>query len=140
MKRSELIRSREYWITDIQLKLFNLIENYRSKKGLTKTQIAEKLGVTKGYVTQVLNGDFDHKMSKLVDLAIAFDKVPLLQFVDAPEYLRNETAYMADPTGEKPRPIQYNTYLVVSSGFNDLKKYLPGATVPATETPFAVQN
>jgi len=66
MKRSDLIKSREYWIAEIQLQLFNLIENYRTKYNLTKTQIAEKLGVTKGYITQILNGDFDHKMSKLL--------------------------------------------------------------------------
>ena len=90
MKRSDLIKSREYWTTEIQLKLFNLIENYRSKNNLTKSQIAEKLGFTKGYITQVLNGDFDHKISKLVDLSLAFDKVPVIHFVDVNQYLQDQ--------------------------------------------------
>ena len=140
MKRSELLRSREYWIADIQLKVFNLIEQFRSKKGWTKSQIAEKLGVTKGYITQILNGDFDHKMSKLVDLAISFDKVPILHFVDRSAYLTNEADYSGDPGTERAKPIQFNTYLVVSHGVEDLKKYVPDAAMSSTETPFAIQN
>jgi transcriptional regulator with XRE-family HTH domain len=86
MTRKELLKSREYWIVKVQIDLFNLIENYRVANHLTKTQIAEKLGVTKGYVTQILNGDFDHKVSKLVDLALAFGKVPVLNFEDYEQY------------------------------------------------------
>src|SRR5580692_7515821 len=90
MKRAELLKSPEYWTTEIQLKVFNLIEKYRTKNGLTKKAIAEKLGVSKGYVTQILNGDFDHKVSKLVELSLAFDKVPILHFVDAAKYIGDD--------------------------------------------------
>lgn len=90
MKKSDLLKSREYWISKIQIDLFNLIENYRKSKGITKTELAEELGFTKGYITQVLNGDFDHKVSKLVDLALAFDKVPELKFSDISDVLEIE--------------------------------------------------
>jgi len=80
MERKELIKSREYWLTEIQLNLFNLIEDYRKKNKLNKRQLADKLGVTKGYISQILNGDFDHKISKLVDLSLAFDKAPLIHY------------------------------------------------------------
>ncbi|MGB4847383.1 MAG: helix-turn-helix transcriptional regulator, partial [Saprospiraceae bacterium] len=86
MKREELISSNEYWLTKIQLDLFNMIESYRKENNLNKTQLAEKLGVTKGYVTQILNGDFDHRVSKLVELAIIFGKVPILNFIDVEQY------------------------------------------------------
>jgi len=140
MKRSELLRSREYWIADIQLKVFNLIEQFRSKKGWTKSQVAEKLGVTKGYVSQILNGDFDHKMSKLVDLALSFDKVPMLQFVDARTYLVNETVYAPNAFAEKASPIHFDTNYVVIHSPDDLKMYVPIAEMPSTETPFAIPN
>lgn len=91
MKRSDLIKSREYWISEIQLMLFNLIEDYRKENKLTKTELAEKLGVTKGYITQILNGDFDHKVSKLVDLSLAFNKVPILNFADINQYIANDS-------------------------------------------------
>ncbi|MBK7883914.1 MAG: helix-turn-helix transcriptional regulator [Chitinophagaceae bacterium] len=64
------------------IKSFNLIEDYRKNNNLNKTQLAEKLGVTKGYISQILNGDFDHKISKFVDLALSFDKVPIITYKD----------------------------------------------------------
>lgn len=91
MKRKELIKSKEYWISKIQLDLFEMIENYRKENNLTKTQLAEKLGVSKGYISQILNGNFDHKISKLVDLALAFDKVPLLEYENVNNYILNDS-------------------------------------------------
>lgn len=86
MTRKELVKSKEYWMAQIQLNLFEMIENYRKKNNLNKTELAAQLGVTKSYVTQILNGDFDHKVSKLVELSLAFGKVPVLQFIDVDKY------------------------------------------------------
>lgn len=82
MTRSELIRSREFWLAQLQNKLFNLIEDYRAKKAITKTALADEFGVTKGYISQLLNGDFDHKLSKMVEISLKVGKVPVLQFED----------------------------------------------------------
>lgn len=90
MKREELLKSKEYWLIQIQNRVFNLIENFRLEKKLKKTEIAQHLGVTKGYVSQILNGDYDHKVSKLVDLALAFDKAPVLTFVDINQYIKDD--------------------------------------------------
>lgn len=92
MTRNELVGSREYWITKIQLDLFNQIENYMIEHQLSRTQLAEKLGVTKGYVSQILNGDFDHKISKLVDLALAVGKAPEISYVDLEEFVVAENS------------------------------------------------
>ena len=40
-----------------------------------KSQLAEYLGVSKGYLSQLLNGDYDHCMSKFFELALAFGMV-----------------------------------------------------------------
>lgn len=84
MTRDELINSREYWITKIQLDLFAQIEQYMADNKLSRTQLAEQLGVTKGYISQVLNGDFDHKISKLVDLSLAIGKIPTITYGELP--------------------------------------------------------
>lgn len=80
MTREEILRSPEYWIAQIQIALYNRAEEYMQDNNLTRTQLAKKLGVSKGYVSQLLNGDYDHKLSKLVELAIAFDVVPKIEF------------------------------------------------------------
>ena len=54
MKREELIQSKEYWIAKLQIDLFNEVENYMQKKKMNRTQFAEKLGVSKGYISQIL--------------------------------------------------------------------------------------
>ena len=85
MTREELTKSPEYWTTKIQMELFREIESFMQSKGMNRTQLAEYLGCTKGYVSQLLNGDFDNKLSKLVSLALAIGKVPSVDFVDANE-------------------------------------------------------
>lgn len=82
MNRSELLKSREYWIAKIQLTLYEELETYMQDHKLNRAQFAERLGVTRGYVSQVLNGDFNHKISKLVDLALAMGKVPEIAYTD----------------------------------------------------------
>lgn len=47
---------------------------------MNKAQLAEHLGCSRGYVTQLLNGDFDHKISKLVELSLAIGMAPSVSF------------------------------------------------------------
>jgi len=47
------------------------------------------LGVTKGYVSQILNGDFNHRLSTLVDLSLAMGKAPVIQFTDLDKIIEN---------------------------------------------------
>lgn len=86
MERDELLKSKEYWIAKIQMDLYQLIENYCIEKKITKTQLAKELGVSKGYISQILNGNFDHKLSKLVELSLAFGKVPIIEYENVEKY------------------------------------------------------
>jgi len=88
MTREELLKSKEYWLTEIQMNLYEIIENYLRENNLTRNQFAEKLGVTKGYVSQILNGDFDHRLSKFIELSMAVGKVPRVDFIDIKEILK----------------------------------------------------
>lgn len=80
MKRKELLKSKEYWIAKIQLDLFEMINLYLKENNVNQKQLAEKLNVSKGYISQILNGNFDHKISKLVELSLALDKIPKIQY------------------------------------------------------------
>lgn len=91
MTQEELLKSKEYWLANIQNQLFNHIEDYMKKEGLNRTSLAEKLGVTKGYVSQVLNGDFDHRLSKYIDLLIATNVVPIINFENLDEVIKKES-------------------------------------------------
>ncbi len=90
MKRESLLRSKEYAVSQIQLNLLNLIVKYKKNKNLKDYQLAEELGVSKGYVSQILHATFDHKISKVVDLALACNVMPLIYFVDMDKFIKDD--------------------------------------------------
>lgn len=85
----ELAQTEEYWLTNIQCDLYARVEEYREANKWNRSQLAKHLGVSKGYVSQILNGDFDHKLSSLIKLALAVGVVPNLKFQPVEEYIEN---------------------------------------------------
>lgn len=94
MKREELLKNKGYWVSKIQIDLFNQLSDYMKKNGLNRTQLAKKLGVSKGYISQILNGDFNHKLSTLVELSLSMDKIPTLKFNDISQLIVDENSGM----------------------------------------------
>ncbi|OIN56474.1 helix-turn-helix domain-containing protein [Arsenicibacter rosenii] len=105
MTRAELLESKGYWIAKVQLDLYNELDAYMEANGLNRTQLAERLGVTKGYISQVLNGDFDHKISKLVDLALIMGKAPVITY---PKLIDVIIADANEENEESILPFQYS--------------------------------
>ena len=70
--------------------LYEQLNDYMHKHNLNKTRFAKRLGFTKGYVTQILQGNFNHRISKLVELSLAINKVPKLEFVELEDYILEE--------------------------------------------------
>ncbi len=105
MERKELLESPEYWITKAQFDLYACAEDYMRSHKMNRTQLAEYLGVSKGYVSQLLNGDYDHKLSKFVELAIAFGFVPKIEFQAIAEAINEDSNEYVIP---KWSPVDYN--------------------------------
>lgn len=113
MTREELLKSPGYWTTEIQMELFREIEEFMQAKGFNKTQLAEYLGCSKGYVSQLLNGDYDHKLSKFVELSLAVGKIPQVNFVDADDFIKNESQQYSSPI------IKMGAYDVADLSYNN---------------------
>jgi len=79
MTREELIQMPEYWTGQIQLSLYRAAEQFMEENHMNRTQLAAYLGVSKGYVSQLLNGDYNYSISKLVELAIKLNCIPNLE-------------------------------------------------------------
>jgi len=101
MTRAELLKSPDYWIAYIQVALYNCAEKFMSDYEMNRTQLAEHLGVSKGYVSQLLNGDYDHKISKLVELSLKFGYVPKIEFEGLQEYIRKDSDSQLHSWGER---------------------------------------
>lgn len=87
----ERILSPHYWVGRIQLQLFRAINEYLEKNAMSRKEFAEQLGVSKGYVSQILNGNFDHKLSKMIELMLAIGVVPSLEMVPVEEAIKAST-------------------------------------------------
>ena len=87
MDRKEVLMSPDYWTTHIQTMLYRCADDFMSENNMNRMQLAEHLNVSKGYVSQLLNGDYDHRLSKLVELSLAFGYIPKIDFVKIDEYI-----------------------------------------------------
>ena len=87
MEREELLRSEGYWIAKLQTDLYRELVSFMEKNHMNSSQLAQYLGCSKGYISQLLNGNFDHKISKLVQLSLAMGKAPVLDYKDISDYI-----------------------------------------------------
>jgi len=90
MERQELITNKEYILAGMQLKILNLLEEFMQNKNLKRNELAEKLEVTKGYISQIMNVAYDHKLTKVIELALACEKVPMLFFVEMDKLIQED--------------------------------------------------
>jgi transcriptional regulator with XRE-family HTH domain len=88
--REDLLRSPIYWLTDVQIEVFNLLNTYMEENNLTQKQVAAKLNVSPSYVSQILNGNFNFTISKLIELALLVGKAPIIQFETIEQILKDE--------------------------------------------------
>lgn len=93
MTREELLRSPEYWTTKLQLELYARIEEYMVENKINRTELAKRLGVSKGYVTQILNGDYDHRLSKLVEISLKINCIPIIVYEPIESVIDNNGLY-----------------------------------------------
>lgn len=89
--REELLSSNTYWIETIQNELYSNIVEYMEKENLNQNELAEKLGVTKGYISQILKGEFNFTLKKIVEISLAIGKVPNIEFENLQEYIERDS-------------------------------------------------
>lgn len=90
MKQEKYLKNKGFWLAKIQVGLFQEIEKFKRENSMNNTQLAEFLGCSKSYISQLLNGDFDHRISKLVELSLAIGRIPVVSYRDLKEYVRLE--------------------------------------------------
>ncbi|MEM6770043.1 MAG: helix-turn-helix domain-containing protein, partial [Bacteroidota bacterium] len=84
LNASASVDARQLLHIDLYNSLVLEIKRYLRREGLNQTELAERLGVSKGYVSRLLNGNGDPKLSSILDLALAIGKEPVLAFTDRP--------------------------------------------------------
>jgi len=96
-KREELVNRPEYWLETIQNDIFRQVTTYLKDNNLTQNQFAEQLGVSKGYVSQIMKGDFNYTLKKLIELSLAVGKAPVIVFKPLTEIIPAENKEVFSP-------------------------------------------
>lgn len=97
LKREELVSKPEYWLETIQNEIFRQVTDYLKVNNMTQNQLAEKLGVTKGYVSQIMKGEFNYTLKKLVELSLAVEKAPVIKFTPLADIISAEGEKVSSP-------------------------------------------
>ncbi|SDG42543.1 Helix-turn-helix [Dyadobacter soli] len=103
--REDLLKSPAYWLTDVQIEVFNLLNSYMEENNLTQKQVAEKLNVSPSYVSQILNGNFNFTISKLIELALLVGKAPIIKFETIEQILNAEAAQVQAESKSRKKKI-----------------------------------
>lgn len=80
----------------MQKEIYNQIIDYMKNEHINQTQLAKKLGVTKGYISQLLKGNLNLTLKNLIKLSLVLDKVPVIEFKPVNEILKEEVIKHAD--------------------------------------------
>ena len=97
LKTEELVNSPEYWLETIQNEIFRQVTEYLKVNNMTQNQFAEQLGVSKGYVSQVMKGEFNYTLKKLIELSLAVGKEPVIIFKPLTEITQIKNEEVASP-------------------------------------------
>lgn len=95
--QQELIKTEEYWFETIQNEIYRQVEFYLRVNEMTQTQFAERLGVSKGYVSQILKGNYNATLKKLIELSLAVGMAPVIDFKPLNSFIAGEninTSYL----------------------------------------------
>jgi transcriptional regulator with XRE-family HTH domain len=95
--RNELLCSKEYWMVKMQSDLIHEVETFMAAKGMNRAQLADYLGYSRGYITQLLSGAYDSKISKIVELALSIGLAPEIHFSPIPLVSSKEAVQSPQP-------------------------------------------
>jgi len=86
----ELIQTSEYWIDEFQNEIYRQVTNYMNSNNLNQKELAESLGFSKGYISQILNGDCNFTIKKIVELSLKLGQAPILKYQTIEDYYEFE--------------------------------------------------
>ena len=85
-KKKKLLDRPNYLLTRYQNEIYRQLVEYMEKNKLSQRDVAKALNVSDAYISQVLHGEFNFTLKKLIELALFIGKAPMLSFVDKDEY------------------------------------------------------
>lgn len=111
LTREELLKSPDYWFEAAQNDLFAEVKQYLDKENITQTELAERLNVSKGYISQIMNGNANFTMKKLIEFFILIGKVPQIKYVDLEKVIQADKNKRGNLQSNLEDKVLYNSLL-----------------------------
>lgn len=64
----------------MQITVFNELKNYMNTNNIDIIELSKKLEISEKYINQILNGNIDNKLSKLIEIFLKLDKTVTIKF------------------------------------------------------------
>ncbi len=91
MERADIITTPEYWIEDINGKMYDAMIRYMQENKMTKKDLARHLGISASRLSQILNsGDMNFSIEKIIEISLKINKIPLFLLEDKEDFLNKE--------------------------------------------------
>lgn len=108
--REDLLKSSEYWTEIIQNKIFNDLMEYIEESNISNKQLGEKLGLSKGRISQILSGkNLNFKIDSLVKICLSINKVPDFRLVDLMQFVEKDLNSSVSTVFHESKYIQKQT-------------------------------
>jgi len=86
ISKRTLLKYPNYLLSKYQAEIYRQLTTYMKENDLTQKQIAEQLGVSSAYVNQILKGNFNYTLKKLIEISLLIGKVPSIEFLPLNEF------------------------------------------------------
>lgn len=88
LTRDELLRSSDYWTEIIQNKIYDSLIGFIKEKNISNKQMMELLGLSKGRVSQILNGgNLNYRLGTIIKLCLAIEKIPDFHLININDFI-----------------------------------------------------
>lgn len=101
--REQLLSNETYWIETIQNRIFSDLKSFIEEENISQKEIAKRLGVSKGRVSQILNGNhLNFRLETVVRICLAVGKVPNFHFDNIENFINKDKKTFQLTTSDNP--------------------------------------
>ncbi|HSY62429.1 MAG TPA: helix-turn-helix transcriptional regulator [Cytophaga sp.] len=91
--REKLLRRPTYWFDHEQNEIFRQFFSYMEKEKINQTELSKRLGISRSRVSQILNGDLNCTLKKLVELSLSIGIVPRINYSTIEDVLEEDVQF-----------------------------------------------
>lgn len=91
ISREQILKNEVFWTETIQNKIYNDLASYIKEEKISQKELARKLGLSTGRISQILNGNnLNFRIDTLVKICLAIGKIPNFKLEDLDVFIEKD--------------------------------------------------